>query len=229
MNFKAAVFCSAAIHAGFLVLRPPAALAPPRKTLYPLEVSYVVLAPPERSPDRSRGFAPRRYSAALTPHPGPGPTPAKPVSEPAQARKPSPQREEPPLPKPLETLKQPETTSQLEKTPPSSSIPVSGAAAVPDGEYAAIRHKERVREHLRKKLYYPETSLDGVVRLKVVLRPDGSLKDALVSEASDARLAAFALRDARSAGRYPPFPRDMASDEAAYEFLVQYRQGDSSL
>lgn len=223
MNFKAAVICSTAIHAGFLGLRPPAGLVPPRQTLYPLEVSYVILqgerptpkvAPRPKEPQASRAADPAKPAR-------PEPLPPKP-EEPRKSEE-RPRPAEPPA-RPPGAKPSPAVTPGG-RSSPVADLPSSGprAAAMPEGEFAAIRHKELVREHLRRELRYPETALQGMVRLKVTVLPDGSLKDAVVSDASDPRLAAIALRDARSAGPYPRFPKETSSSEAEYEFLVQYR------
>ena len=211
MGLKTALVCSTAIHVGFLTLRP-GGLVPPRQTLYPLEVSYVILEPAR----------PVQVVSPQVKRPESRPAPERREAQPAEPAKKA-SVPEPTLPKRQELAK-PADSRNSPGAPPSV-----GAAALPEGQFAAIRHKELVREYLRKELHYPETSLEGVVRLRVTLLPDGSLKEAVVSEASDARLAAFTLRDARSAGPFPRFPKEMRSSETNYEFLVQYRQGDSSL
>lgn len=59
--------------------------------------------------------------------------------------------------------------------------------------------------------------------MRLVLRSDGALKEAVVLEASDSRLATVALGGVRSAAPYPPFPKELKESEARYDFLVQYR------
>ena len=113
------------------------------------------------------------------------------------------------------------------QVPPSP--PEMRAALLPDGEIAAIQHKELVREYLRKRLHYPAALPPGTVRLRVSLSADGTLREASVTGATDPRLASCALHDARAAGSYPRFPREMGSSQAEYEFLVQYRPDGNSL
>lgn len=228
VSFKAAVICSTAIHVGFLGLRPPAGLVPLRQTLYPLEVTYVIVqderparggSPPPKRPD-SRPADPAK--AAPQPPPAKGREPVKPPELPKPQR---PGATKPPSPPEDRATPPRGSNDSSDPLPPTGA----GAAALPEGEFAAIRHKELVREHLRRTLRYPEDSLQGTVRLRVTLLPDGGLREAAVLAATDARLGEIALRDARSAGPYPRFPGQMRSASVEYEFLVQYRPGESSL
>ncbi len=231
MGLKAALACSAALHAALLSLGPLGVLIPPRNPMHPLEVSYVMLEPV--LPGAQVAASPKRAEPTPVSRPA---APQKPPSAAPQPKQPEPARSEPRKPEPPAS-RPPASKSRPAAVPvPEPASPASlplqlgqQTVLLPEREFSAIRHKELVREHLRKGLRYPESTLQGVVRLKVILLPDGSLKEAAVSEASDPALAAIALRDARSAGPYPRFPKEMGSSEAEYEFLVQYRPGDSSL
>lgn len=229
VSLKAAVICSMTIHAGFLSLRPPAGLVPPRQTLYPLEVTYVIVrkerpAPAVSSQPKRREIPPGDRARAAQPQPPPAKR-REPVKPPELPKPQAAVKTEPPAP-PADSGRSPSgSKDSSELLPPTGA----GAAALPEGEFAAIRHKELVREHLRRTLRYPGEPLQGTVRLRVTLLPDGGLREAAVLEATDARLGEIALRDARSAGPYPRFPTRMRSPSVEYEFLVQYRSGDSSL
>lgn len=219
MGLRAAAACSTAIHIGILALRPPGGLVPPRQTLYPLEVSYVILQEerpaPKVSPQPRRPQAqPAQQDRAADP---PKPAPSK-----VEGREESPRRIEHPS-RPVDSGPQPAIHPES-RSGSGAGLPPGGprAFAMPEGEFAAIRHKELVREHLRRELRYPETMLQGTVRLRITLLPDGRLKQAAVLEATDPRLSSSALQDARGAGPYPGFPKEMKAQDAQYEFLVQY-------
>lgn len=223
MNFglKDALVYSAVLHAGFLAVRLPMVSDPLREMLSSAEAPYV--------------------DVMLEPEPDPAPGPASPSRE--AGKKPSETRAAPPPPAPrraaqvrAEPLKgrEPQPQKRVEP-PPSAPAPVpppppeTRAALLPDGEIAALQHKELVREYLRKRLHYPAALPPGTVRLRVSLSADGTLRAASVTGATDPRLASCALHDARAAGSYPRFPREMGSSQAEYEFLVQYRPDGSSL
>jgi len=104
-------------------------------------------------------------------------------------------------------------------------------------EFAFVEHKERVRRHLKARLHYPSFFCaearggasssaglsDGTVRLRVLLDPQGDLKQAVVLETSDPRLASIAIRDAQRAAPYPRFPGVHHPRQLRYEFLVRYK------
>lgn len=106
------------------------------------------------------------------------------------------------------------------------AVPVARSPAIsslPDKEFVFLDHKEQVRKHLKVRLNYPASLTDGTVRLRVILGPDGSFKQAVVLETSDPRLAGLAVKDAQSAGPYPPLPAKFRPRQLRYEFLVRYR------
>ena len=110
-----------------------------------------------------------------------------------------------------------------EKVSVTSPSPTSGAASLPEKEFAFLQHKMLVRDYLRSRLTYPSVWSLGSVHVRLVLRSDGSLKESAILEATDVPLATVAITAIRQAAPYPPFPQEMKESEASYEFLVQYR------
>jgi outer membrane biosynthesis protein TonB len=119
----------------------------------------------------------------------------------------------------------PSKQSPASARPPSvtPSVVPSGAQAISDEEFAAIQHKEQVRLHLKARLSYPDRVGEGVVRLRVVLGPEGRLLKAEGLEASDPRLMNQVVQDAESAAPYPVFPARLRHRQVTYEFLVRYQ------
>ena len=111
------------------------------------------------------------------------------------------------------------TSSAAERVPPRSPV----ISSLPDKEFVFLDHKERVRKHLKARLNYPSFLGDGTVRLRVILGPEGSFKQAVVLETSDPRLAGLAVKDAQSAAPYPPLPAKFRPRQVRYEFLVRYK------
>ena len=220
VSLRTAVLCSAAIHAGFLALHPG---------------GWLSLWPGFRHPLESRDLSTVDLEGIDPPAPAPKPEPvpvravesSRPV-EPAPARpRPVPRLE----PAPHRAAAPPPVVSAAPPTLSADLFPQVSAETpvLPEKDFAAIRHKELVREHLRKGLRYPQPLVEGTVRLRVSLLPDGSLEEVAALDSSDPRLAALALRDARSSAPYPRFPKEMEDSlDTEYEFLVQYRSGDSS-
>ena len=212
MSLKIAFGWSIVVHLGLMIVRPPPSMVPPRQVLHPLEVSYLPAVQVE----------------------APSSHPAKPVSAPSQRRS-SPVRtippsaeEERPRPKTPEPPKQesPDVKAPENHPSPSVDLPPTGnasAASLPEGEFAAIEHKEWVRQHLKAHLKYPAFRMQGTVRLQLVLAPYGVLKEVAVVEASDPRLADLAVKDAQAAIPYPRFPKEMKQRQVRYEFLVKYQ------
>ena len=101
--------------------------------------------------------------------------------------------------------------------------PRPAVSSLPDKEFVFLDHKEQVRKHLKARLNYPANLTDGTVRIRVILGPEGSFKQAVVLETSDARLAGLAVKDAQSAAPYPPLPPKFHPRQVRYEFLVRYK------
>ena len=202
MNLGKAVGWSVAVHIGFLVMQTPSRFVPP-DDIRPIRVTYLPLNRPAAvvpAAVRQAARPPIVPVAASPVLPAPKPVPvAPPVS-----------REAPPPLRPVSVSDVP--------TPPSSSI-----SSLPEGEFAALQHKQRVRQHLRAHLNFPASWIQGTVRLRLILNPDGTLETASVLEASDPRLESAALEGAESAGQYPRFPKEMKNSSVRYDFLVQYR------
>ena len=210
MTLRGALGCSAAFHFALLVSVSPLGWLPLGEAAHPLEVSYVpvqVPAPVPPAPIRSEdaGPFPAPTRMADRPDPVPAPRPALKETPPrAFAPRPAFHRVEhhwteiapPPLPK----------TSHLAQQ-----------------QFAFVEHKERARRHLKARLHYPAFLSDGTVRLRVLLDPQGGLKQAVVLATSDPRLASIAIQDAQGASPYPHFPGAHRPHQVRYEFLVRYR------
>ena len=111
------------------------------------------------------------------------------------------------------------TSSAARTVPPRSPV----ISSLPDKEFVFLDHKENVRKHLKARLNYPASLSDGTVRLRVILGPEGSFKQAVVLETSDPRLAGIAVKDAQAAAPYPPLPAKYHPRQLRYEFLVRYK------
>jgi len=211
VTLRAAIGFSAAFHVVLLTAAPSSGWLAPRQKRF--EVSYVAephqrlgtssaarIVPP-RSPDTVPVAQPRIPDAIP-----PAVAPAR-ISTPAPAAAPAPR-----------PVSRPVTRNDVATPAPRPAI-----SSLPDKEFVFLDHKEQVRKHLKARLHYPSFLGDGSVRLRVVLGPDGSFKQAAVLETSDARLAGLAVRDAQSAAPYPPLPAKLQPRQVCYEFLVRYR------
>lgn len=207
MTFKTAVVWSALVHLGLLILQPPNGLTPPRAALRSLEVSYLPVPPESSLP------APPAPVHAVPPEPAAESRSVK-VAHASEGGPPV----LPPTSGPMRAPVEPVVSEPPRPTP----RPPSSVAALPDWEFSALQHKEQIRKHLKACFHYPELSLEGTVRLRLVLTAEGSLQTVEVLEASDLRLIQLALRDARSAAPYPRFLPAMRHRMASYEFLVRY-------
>ena len=208
MNLTTAVGCSALLHLGLLAVRPPGDWVPPREALHTLEVTYW---PAKAAAQNRQAPAPRPAAAPSLPsRPPEAAKPAKPVP-PTSANRPRPVVK--PVPDPAETMAARPT------------VPAASTHAVrlpPEGAFARLQHKQRVKEHLRTHLQYPFPGSQGWVRLQLSLDRMGTLTLVRVLESSHPLLAQRASEDARSAVPYPSFPRSLGGQQARYEFLVQY-------
>ena len=232
MTLRSAVVWSALVHVWLFSIRPPLGLVPPRQVLRSLEVNYLIAQnnPPstnlnlrENTLARSLETAQIRRSepadskpASMNEHPAERPIPDTFEQKATQSGK-----REHPIENEQEVI--PKRQVMLNE-PRGSAFPPKGAAtSLPEGEFAVLQHKQMIRHHLKRYLTYPAVRLQGVVYLQIDLDPDGKLRDAVVREASDPRLEEITLNGVRSAAPYPPFPRELKSSSARYEFLVQYR------
>lgn len=208
MTFKAAFFCSAALHAFFMSARPPQGVTPPRAVLQTLEVTYQPAAP-------KRVAAPAPTPAAAVPKRAAPPSSAAAAPE----LKHVPVRPEPAKPAPKRAAPVPPSAA-------AAKIPPGSATHLPEWEFAQVQHKEQVRWHLKAHLNYPAVLLEGTVRLRMLLSPDGRMEKVQVLAASDPRLNDQALSDSRRAQPYPRFPAALRRRQAAYEFLIRYEPND---
>ncbi len=207
MTLRAAIGFSAAFHVVLLTAAPSSGWLAPRQKHF--EVSYVparaVVSPAPAAAARPQP-APVPQSRISDPVPGAPVAPAR-ISTPAPAAAPAPR-----------PMSRPVTRNDVAAPAPRPAI-----SSLPDKEFVFLDHKEQVRKHLKARLHYPSFLGDGSVRLRVVLGPDGSFKQAVVLETSDARLAGLAVKDAQAAAPYPPLPAKIHPRQVRYEFLVRYR------
>ena len=226
MKLKTALSCSALIHLGFLALKPPVGLVPPKETLRALQVTYLPVeaaAPQEKSPPARKASPPPKFVLPSAPAGRGGEAPKAPSintaprAETSQAA-PSRRSETPrPIVSPL-----PDATQKPVTGPESAAATAQAVRLPPEGAFARIQHKHQVKEHLRNHLRYPSTRSQGWVRLQVFLDRAGGLKLLRVLGSSHPALAQKAMDDARTAIPYPSFPRSLGGQQVRYEFVVQY-------
>ncbi len=229
MNLKSAVLLSLMIHLGFLGIRPPAGIVPPRETLNSIEVTYQSA---EERVQRNRG----RENAVVS-RENPRKEPAKPPPslassrEPVQPLKPTGEPKSLPRnqtrPSPSAQAPRPEVKIGAEEESQNSSVsvPKGMAAGLAESAFAAVEYKKLVRQQLKNRLAYPLIGIEGTVKVHLVVNPDGLLKQVEIMEYSDRRLAEAALDGIRSAAPYPRFPKEMQADSQDFDFLVQYCLG----
>lgn len=212
MTLRRAIGFSAAFHVVLLTAIPSSAWLAPKQKRF--EVSYLPSVSQPRASNPVPAAPARQVPAGPVvpaprismPVPAPAPVPAvRPVSRPIT-------RGDIPTPRPA-------------------------VSSLPDKEFVFLDHKEQVRKHLKARLNYPASLCaeargdasssvgltDGTVRIRVILGPEGSFKQAVVLETSDARLAGLAVKDAQAAAPYPPLPAKFRPRQLRYEFLVRYR------
>ena len=207
MTLRSALGCSAAFHVVLLFAAPPAWF-PQLPATQKFEVAYRP-APPVRVPPPP---AIEKADRPKTPE-APVPVRNEPLSIPAPK-----EPERSPAPPPVSRPAQRRPAERI-----SVSAPRPAVSSLPEKEFVFLDHKEQVRKHLKARLNYPSFLSDGTVRLRVVLGPDGVLKQAVVVEASDSRLAGIAIRDAQAASPYPKPPPKYNPRQLRYEFLVRYK------
>ena len=214
MNLKTAVGWSVVFHVSLLVMQPPQGFVPVDQER-PIEVTYVPTLQAAPSPARPKVQPPPPVSVERPPAPAiSAPSVPKPVRQEAPPR-PIPQRVVSP---PVPTVENQPVTVRDADTRSSSSI-----SNLPEGEFAALQHKQQVRQHLKARLAFPPDGIQGSVRLRLILAPNGTLQDLVLLEASDSRLGEVALEGAQSAEPYPPFPSQMKKSQVLYEYIIQYR------
>jgi len=202
MTLRSALGCSAVFHVVLLIVRSPLGWMPLGEGVHPLEVSYVPVQAPAPAPPvpvRSDDAGPLRMTRS-------------PASIPVAAARPDPAPAQRPVIRPA-------VHRWAEVAPP---LPIPDTSRMSRQEFAFVEHKERVRRHLKARLHYPAFLSDGTVRLQVLLDPQGDLKQAVVLETSDPRLASIAVQDAQGAAPYPRFPSTRRPKQLRYEFLVRY-------
>ena len=221
------------IHLGFLGIRPPAGIIPPRETLNSIEVTYQsVIEEGPRNRGRENAIVSREISRKEPAKPDPALAssrepvqPFKQVFEPkslprSQTRPVSPAQ----APRPEVKIGAGEESQK-----PSVSIPKGMAAGLAESAFASVEYKKLVRQQLKNRLAYPLIGIEGTVKVHLVVDPDGLLKQVEIMDYSDRRLAEAALDGIRSAAPYPRFPKEMQADSQDFEFLVQYRLDSDEL
>jgi hypothetical protein len=141
MSLRLALFCSAALHGMLLSVHPPAGFVPPKKSLHPIEVTYLASPPPKSAGSKS---AP----SVSTP-------PAAPVREVLQNPVPMPKKPAPaapPVPRETVTRPLPRVTPTVELRGTSPDKSVKEAASLPEEPFALVRHKQQIKEHLKSHL-----------------------------------------------------------------------------
>ncbi len=219
MTFRVAFGWSTLLHVGILALRPPAGLVPPASTLHPLDVTLL--------PGRSIEI-PRPAAKEQAPPPEPrrasqesrlGAEERKPPRPPSGA---APAERGDPAPPPAPPTQPAPSSARRGPAVEATAGAAASTSGLPERVFASIEHKERVRDHLRTRMRYPFPRVEGRVLLQIWLGSGGNLQQATVLQASDPRLAAAALEDARAAAPYPRFPSTLREPRARYDFLVRY-------
>ncbi len=219
MSLKAAVGWSVVFHLFLLAVQPPQGFVPAASES-PIKVTYIKIRPPP---------------ALVPPKPAPKPPRQETSPRPVVVAAASGGRTTSNL-QVVAAASGSRTTSDLQvapAAPPVENRPVTVRDAVPgssssisnlpEGEFAALQHKQQVRRHLNARLAFPSDGIQGSVRLRLILAPNGTLQDLVLLEASDSRLGEMALEGARSAEPYPPFPPQMKKSHLLYEYIIQYR------
>ena len=231
MGLKTAVGFSVLIHAGLLMFHPPEGAVPQRKALNNIQITYMhppaqesrplrsepaVLPRPailrqaqaERSSGGSESSDQRVHAEPVLP--GPAPAQPKPTQRPPMDTiRPNSSNEKP--------KKSPELKFDLAPPPPSSN----GASNFSESQFDLVRYKQMIRQHLKSRLIYPPEPIEGTVHVRIVVDPAGLLRQVMVLQASDPRLAELAVEGIRLAAPYPRFPSGLNDPQADYEFLVQ--------
>ena len=222
MTLRSALGCSAAFHVVLLIARSPLGLLPFEQALHPIEVSYLPVKVPEPV---SAVAEPKRMPPVPAGNDDGGSFPV--------FRRPS------PLPVPAERpVPRPTLRPAVHRWTEVAPLPLpADTSRMSRQEFAFVEHKERVRRHLKARLHYPAFLCaearggasssaglsDGTVRIRLLLDPQGALKQAIVLETSDPRLASIAVQDAQGAAPYPRFPGVHHPRQLRYEYLVRYK------
>ena len=211
MTVGRALSFSAAFHVIVLFVAP-SAWFPRLPAMQRFEVAYVPPPSVKAAPPKPAPAATRIPEPAA---PGRDLPPTGSMSEPMPAT--SPARAEEPLASPV-----PRPAAREDKPAPFFA-PHPVISSVPEKGFVFLDHKEEIRKHLKARLHYPSFLSDGLVRLRLVLTPDGLLKQVIVVEASDSRLAEIAAGDAQAASPYPKLPPKYTPKQLRYEFQVRYK------
>ncbi len=212
MNFKSCFGCSLLLHGALFAITAPFVSAASFHRFDRIEVGL------EAAP-----VFPRRIELEREPvhrvTPPPEPAHPQPSEPPPVWRFYTPRQELPyrPVDSPAAPAVHPDAVETVSQKPVIAAPPVS------ESDFAVLQYKETVRSYLRKRLNYPQVGVQGTVRLRVLIGPGGTLKEAQVLQSSDLRLTQAALRDAQAASPYPGFPAALKRRHVRYEFWVRYQ------
>ena len=215
MNLKTAVGWSVVFHVSLLVMQPPQGFVPVDQER-PIKVSYVPTLQAAPSPARPKVQPPPVPVSVEKP-------PAPAVSTPPIPKPPRQEAPPRPIPQPVVSPPVPTVENQPVTVRDADAHPTYAISNLTEGEFAALQHKQQVRQHLKARLAFPPDGIQGSVRLRLILAPNGTLQDLVLLEASDSRLGEVALQGAQSAEPYPPFPNQMKKSQVLYEYIIQYR------
>ena len=215
MDFKKSVGFSVLVHMGLLMIRPPEGAVPQRNALMnPIQITYMNLPAASEKPQKE--VSPVRMERI---HEEPAPGLPAPVSI----------QPPPKLPTPIDTIRPNPSEERPQKNPelkfdlaPPPPLP-KGAVNLSESQFDLVRYKRMIRQHLKNRLLYPAEPIEGTVHVRIVVDPAGLLRQVMVLQASDSRLAEMAVEGIRAAAPYPRFPSGLKDPQADYEFLVQYR------
>ena len=219
MSFKLTLLFSLFVHLGLLAVRPPAGMIPPRETLHSIELTYV-----------SDRVVPRREAASSVQK--------RSVLQKSSRAKMSPQKRVQPKkvvrPKPPRKVSRPvkptvkrvtrpkrEVSARI-KEPAAAPRAAGDAVNIPESEFIILEYKQMVRDHLKHRLRFPEESIEGDVRIHLVLDKLGRIHQTRVMQSTDALLSRLTLQGVHSAAPYPRFPAKLERSQTDFEFIIQY-------
>ncbi len=222
MSLRAAFGLSVAIHLGLMAVHPPEGAVPPREALHSIELTYLRLQPASKK-EESSSIEPLPVRKESTPAERQAPSSSAQSQAVVKEREPEKRttgRADPPT---ARAEPKPAPVPQVTSSGTVEAVPKGMAAGFSESQILSVQYKQLVRQHLKTRLTYPQLSLEGTVRLRIILDSEGQVQQVVALETSDAQLAEVALEGARSATPYPRFPKGLKETQADMEFLIQYR------
>lgn len=94
-------------------------------------------------------------------------------------------------------------------------------------DFASYRHKQLVRQQLRRTIRYPAHAKlqSGSVRLYLTISRDGKVWTAACQDATAPLFEEAAMDGIQAAGQFPPMPDELPDTSVLYEFLVAFVPG----